>query len=67
MVDFLWSRLDHAASFDDLLQPVYGDLEHTADASNFGSLRRAANGFFRKHKIPWCIRIAKTMVSLRPE
>ena len=67
MVNHLWGQPDKAADFDDLKVPVYDDPEHLADANAFGSLRRAANSYFRDNKIPWSVAIKKTSVSLQLE
>jgi hypothetical protein len=64
MVNHLWTHVDRAAEFKELKLPVYGDREHTADANAFGSLRRAANSFFKKHCIPWRVQLKSRLVSL---
>lgn len=64
LVNHLWDHRDRAASFDDLKLPVYDDRDHDADNAAFGSLRRAANSFFRQHDIPWRLYIKKSVVHL---
>jgi len=64
MVNYLWQQQDRSATFDSLKVPVYEDAEHIADADAFGSLRRAANGYFEAHGVPWRVGIKKTVVSL---
>jgi hypothetical protein len=64
LVDHLWKQQDLAATFDDLKHPVYDDREHTAGDEAFGSLRRAANKFFKTHGISWRISIKKKIVHL---
>ena len=66
LVKHLWQQLDRAATFSDLLQPVYDDPEHIADASAFGSLCKAATKFFKEHGIPWRAGTKKTVVFLEP-
>lgn len=65
LVNHLWQLCDRAATFADLLIPVYEDREHEADHNAFGSLRRAANRFFAKHGLPWRVHVKKTVVYLR--
>jgi hypothetical protein len=64
MVAYLWHQLDRAATYVDLLQPVYDDAEHVADANAFGSLCKAANKFFKEHRIPWRAGTKKAVVYL---
>jgi hypothetical protein len=64
MVAYLWQQLDRAATYVDLLQPVYDDAEHVADANAFGSLCKAANKFFKEHRIPWRAGTKKAVVYL---
>lgn len=52
MCKFLWRQLDRVATFDELKTPVYQDREHPAGRDSFGSLRRAANNYFKSHSIP---------------
>lgn len=64
MVKHLWKQTDRVASFDELKVPVYDDAEHIADDSAFGSLRKAANKFFRGNDIPYSVSLSKTTVSI---
>lgn len=64
MVSYLWRLPGKAASFDDLKVPVYADPDHIADEAAFGSLRRAANNYFRDHGVQWKVSIKKTSVRL---
>ncbi len=64
LVNYLWDQWDRSATFADLKLPVYDDPEHPADHNAFGSLRRAANNFFRKHGIPWQVCLKKRVVYL---
>ncbi len=66
MVNHLWQLPNHSATFDDLKDPVYKDQDHIAVAGEFGSLRKSANAYFGRHKIPYCIGIKKAVVYLTP-
>jgi hypothetical protein len=60
----LWAKPDRSSPFDDLIEPVYQDPEHLADSDAFGSLRRAANGYFRLHGIPLQVTLKRGVASL---
>jgi hypothetical protein len=66
MVKHLWQAAELSATTDDLKLPVYDDAERETGENEFGSLRRAANSFFKEHKIPWRITIKKRVVGLVP-
>jgi len=67
MVKYLWGQADYVATFDDLIVPVYDDANHIADENAFGSLRKAANRFFRDNSIPLAVSLSKATVTLQPE
>ena len=64
MVNHLWNLESKTASFDELKMPVYSDENHDADRNAFGSLRRAANNYFKDHEIGLRVTINKELVSL---
>ena len=64
MVAELSKREGASAPFDDLIEPVYSDRNHIADAIAFGSLRRAANEFFDTNEIPLKVSIKSGVVTL---
>ena len=66
MVKHWWQQPELAATFGDLLQPVYDDSNHIALADAYSSLCREANKFFKEHGIPWRAHTKKAVVYLEP-
>jgi len=64
MVNHLSQQPRRTAAFDELLEPVYDDVNHLADSNAFGSLCRDANQFFQAHGIPWRAHVKKGLVYL---
>jgi len=65
MAKHLWGQADRTAGFDELIISVYGDSNHIADENAFGSLRKAANQFFRDNGISLAVSLSKSTVSMR--
>jgi hypothetical protein len=66
MVNDIWNCIDRSAEFVELKLRIYNDPEHPADAKQFGTLRSAANSFFKRHRIPWRVHVKSCLVSLEP-
>ena len=64
MVNHLWSRRYLSASFDQLEVPIYNEHDDRVDNITAGSLRSAANRFFKKHNLPYRVCIKQTIVYL---
>jgi hypothetical protein len=67
LVDSLWRRPSRCAAFDELGEHVYQDRDHIFDQTAIGSLRRAANKFFKANGISLRVALKKTLVSLRSD
>jgi hypothetical protein len=67
LVNHLWTQPRREADIDDLAYPVYGDREEIPSETQVGSLRRQANRFFEKYRLPLRISIRGHVVGLVEE
>ena len=52
LVNFLYTKKDRTASYDETAEPVFGDREIVVTSELIGSHRRNANNWFLEHNIP---------------
>jgi hypothetical protein len=64
LINHLWYARNRTASFEDLAEPVWGDLASTVDKNNLGSLRRDANHFFEENSWPFRVQLKNGYASL---
>lgn len=59
MLDFLWSLSRKTCNREDIAEEIYGDEDTHCTDDQISSLRRDANSFFIKKKIPWAVSYLK--------
>jgi hypothetical protein len=59
LIDFLWGREGHPATFEDLAKPIYGDHAVVVEYDQVRGLAARANSFFRENDIPLMVSVLK--------